>query len=57
MDVLDEKKVAMVIGFTLPPSAYATVALRELMKRPTSTEYQTELKLEGDCKGNDNKTD
>ncbi len=52
MDV-DEKKTAMVIGFTLPPSSYATVALRELMKRPTSTEYQTELKLEGDCEGND----
>ncbi len=45
----NEMKVAMVVGFTLPPSAYATVALRELMKRPTSTEYQTELKLEGEC--------
>ncbi len=41
--------VAMVIGFTLPSSAYATIALRELMKRPTSTEYQTSLNLEGDC--------
>jgi tRNA pseudouridine13 synthase len=35
----------MAIGFTLPPSAYATVALRELMKKPTSSEYQKELKL------------
>jgi tRNA pseudouridine13 synthase len=47
----DKVLVAMVIGFTLPPSAYATIALRELMKRPTSTEYQTLLKLEGDCEG------
>ena len=43
--------VAMVIGFTLPPSAYATIALRELTKRPTSAEYQTKLKLDGDCEG------
>ena len=54
---VDEKKVAMVIGFTLPPSAYATIALRELMKRPTSAEYQTELKLEGECEGNLRKKD
>ena len=45
----DELLVAMVIGFTLPPSAYATIALRELMKRPTSTEYQSGLNLDGDC--------
>ncbi len=45
----DKVLVAMVIGFTLPPSAYATIALRELMKRPTSTEYQTSLNLEGNC--------
>lgn len=41
--------IGMVIGFTLPPSAYATIALRELMKRPTSSTYQAELSLEGDC--------
>ena len=42
----DEKvKVGMIVGFTLPPSSYATVALRELMKKPTSNEYQKELKL------------
>ena len=43
----DEKAVllAMDVAFTLPSSTYATVALRELMKRPTSSEYQSELKL------------
>lgn len=41
--------VGLVIGFTLPPSAYATIALRELMRRPTSAQYQSELNLEGDC--------
>ena len=50
------KLVGMVIGFTLPPSAYATIALRELMRRPTSSQYQTELLLEGDCEGNVGKT-
>jgi tRNA pseudouridine13 synthase len=40
------KKIAMIIGFSLPSSSYATVALRELMKKPTSSEYQKELKLE-----------
>jgi tRNA pseudouridine13 synthase len=38
--------LAMRIGFTLPSSAYATVALRELMKRPTSADYQKDLSLE-----------
>ena len=38
--------VAMRVGFTLPPSAYATIALRELMKRPTSSDYQKELSLD-----------
>mmetsp|Transcript_17753 Transcript_17753/g.20450 ORF Transcript_17753/g.20450 Transcript_17753/m.20450 type:complete len:744 (-) Transcript_17753:51-2282(-) len=42
---------ALVVGFTLPPSSYATVALRELMKRPTSSEYQRQLQLEGECEG------
>ena len=40
------KKIAMLVGFTLPSSSYATVALRELMKKPTSSEYQKDLKLE-----------
>jgi len=44
--------LGMVIGFTLPPSSYATIALRELMKRPTSNEYQSKLLLEGDCERN-----
>lgn len=38
-------KVAMIVGFTLPSSSYATIAIRELTKRPTSNEYQKELKL------------
>ena len=38
--------IAMVVGFTLPSSSYATIALRELMKTPTSSEYQKTLKLE-----------
>jgi tRNA pseudouridine13 synthase len=37
--------LAMDVAFTLPSSTYATIALRELMKRPTSSEYQSELKL------------
>ena len=44
--------LGMVIRFTLPPSAYATIALRELMKRPTSADYQRELQLVGDCEAN-----
>jgi tRNA(Glu) U13 pseudouridine synthase TruD len=42
--------LAMVVGFSLPSSSYATIFLRELMKRPTSSEYQRELKL-GGCDG------
>lgn len=42
---------ALIVGFTLPSSSYATVALRELTKRPTSSEYQRQLQLEGDCEG------
>ena len=38
--------LAMRIGFTLPSSAYATIALRELMKRPTSSDYQKDLSME-----------
>ena len=50
----DEEKetdilLGMVVGFTLPPSSYATITLRELMKRPTSSDYQRQLKLEGRC--------
>jgi tRNA pseudouridine13 synthase len=37
--------LAMRVGFTLPSSAYATMALRELMKRPTSAAYQGKLEL------------
>ncbi|CAJ1924592.1 unnamed protein product [Cylindrotheca closterium] len=41
----NQLKVAMVVGFTLPSSSYATIAVRELTKRPTSNEYQKELNL------------
>lgn len=37
----------MVVGFSLPPSSYATIAMRELTKRPTSSEYQSMLELTG----------
>lgn len=39
----------MTIGFTLPPSSYATIALRELTKRPTSSDYQSKLEVSGKC--------
>mmetsp|Transcript_14500 Transcript_14500/g.25144 ORF Transcript_14500/g.25144 Transcript_14500/m.25144 type:complete len:104 (+) Transcript_14500:2-313(+) len=42
----ETSKLAMIVGFTLPSSSYATIALRELMKHPTSNEFQKELKLE-----------
>jgi len=48
-EVKSGKLLGLAIGFTLPPSSYATIALRELMKRPTASEYQKELKLEGSC--------
>ena len=41
-----KKLVAIVVGFTLPSSSYATIALRELMKSPTSNEFQSKLSLE-----------
>ena len=52
--------IGMVVGFTLPPSSYATIALRELMKKPTSADYQRQLQLSGNCEstlnnGDDNK--
>ena len=39
----------MIIYFTLLEFAYATIALRELVKRQTSKIYEKELKLEGYC--------
>jgi len=47
-----EELLGLVIGFTLPPSSYATIALRELMKRPTCSAYQSKLSLYGRCEGN-----
>lgn len=47
----------MTIGFSLPPSAYATIALRELTKRPTSSEYQGKLELSGKCERNIHSSD
>lgn len=37
----------MNVGFSLPSSSYATIALRELTKRPTSSEYQSKLEVGG----------
>ena len=58
-DVRDKASVSpeeilygMVIGFSLPPSSYATIALRELTKRPTSSEYQSMLELTGNPERN-----
>jgi tRNA pseudouridine13 synthase len=47
-DTVREKGLllGLVVGFTLPSSSYATIFLRELMKRPTSSEFQRELKLD-----------
>mmetsp|Transcript_32606 Transcript_32606/g.74999 ORF Transcript_32606/g.74999 Transcript_32606/m.74999 type:complete len:97 (+) Transcript_32606:441-731(+) len=46
-----KRLLGMVVGFTLSSSSYATIALRELTKRPTSSEYQRGLRLEGRCEG------
>lgn len=45
-DKADDSLLGMRVGFTLPSSSYATIALRELMKRPTSTDYQKDLSLD-----------
>ena len=47
-----EHIIGGVIALTLPSSAYATIALRELMKRPTIQNYQSELLLEGNAEKN-----
>lgn len=41
----DSLLLGMVVGFSLPSSSYATIFMRELMKRPTSSEFQRDLKL------------
>lgn len=46
----NNKKLALTIGFTLPASSYATIAMRELMKCPTSSDFQILLE-EGDDNG------
>lgn len=48
----DDTLFGMAIGFSLPPSSYATIALRELTKRPTASEYQGKLELSGKCERN-----
>ena len=49
---INEMIFGMSIGFTLPPSSYATIALRELTKRSTSSEHQSKLELSGKCERN-----
>ena len=49
---INEMIFGMSIGLILPPSSYATIALRELTKRSTSSEYQSKLELSGKCERN-----
>ena len=53
----ENQLIGMVVGFTLPPSSYATIALRELMKKPTSADYQRQLQLSGKCESTLNNGD
>lgn len=53
----ESQLIGMVVGFTLPPSSYATIALRELMKKPTSADYQRQLQLSGNCESTLNNGD
>jgi len=46
IDDEEKNKLALCIGFTLPASSYATIAVRELMKCPTSSDFQ--ILLEGE---------
>jgi len=45
-DEANKKLVGVVVGFSLPSSAYATIFLREMMKRPTSLNFQKTLRLD-----------
>lgn len=53
----ENQLIGMVVGFTLPPSSYATIALRELMKKPTSADYQRQLQSSGKCESTLNNGD
>jgi tRNA pseudouridine13 synthase len=44
-DEYEPSMLGLTISFTLPQSAYATIALREFMKRPTSGKYQASLPI------------
>jgi tRNA(Glu) U13 pseudouridine synthase TruD len=43
MTVIDGKWLAVVVSFDLESSQYATMALRELMRTPTSPDFQATL--------------
>ena len=43
IDAPDGRFVALVLEFTLPPSSYATMLLRELTKQPTNLAHQLTL--------------
>lgn len=46
IDVGRETLLAAIVSYSLPSSSYATIFMRELMKRPTSSEFQSLVDLE-----------